>query len=76
MVDLATHIRRQLPRWELTRDEAWLEKAKARLADLEGPGLSMSNTKAELLAAAEAEGIAVDESMTKSDILAALKGTD
>jgi hypothetical protein len=39
----------------------------------EVPALSMSNTKAELLAAAEAAGVEADESMTKAQILEALE---
>jgi hypothetical protein len=35
--------------------------------------LSMQNTKAELLAAAEAAGVEADESMTKAEILKALE---
>jgi hypothetical protein len=34
----------------------------------------MSNSKAELLEAAEAAGVEADESMTKAEILAALEG--
>jgi hypothetical protein len=37
---------------------------------------TMSNTKAELLAAAEAQGVEADESMTKTEILEALSGAE
>jgi hypothetical protein len=37
---------------------------------------SMSNTKAELVAAAEAAGLEVDESMTKAELLEALNGAE
>lgn len=38
--------------------------------------LSMSNTKDELLAAAELAGVEADESMTKAEILEALEGDE
>lgn len=44
----------------------------ADLADEPAPSYSMSNTKAELLAAAEEAGVEADESMTKAEILEAL----
>jgi hypothetical protein len=44
----------------------------ADLVEDEVPSWSMSNTKAELLEAAEAAGVDVDESMTKAAILEAL----
>jgi hypothetical protein len=37
------------------------------------PEVSLSNKKAELLAAAESAGVEVDESMTKADIIEALE---
>jgi crotonobetainyl-CoA:carnitine CoA-transferase CaiB-like acyl-CoA transferase len=75
MADLATHLRKQMPRYELAQDER-LERAKARLAELEKAegGPSMSNTKAELLAAAEEAGVEVAEDATKRQILEALDG--
>jgi len=74
MADLATHLRHQMPRYELAQDER-LERAKTLLADIEKAesGPSMSNTKAELLEAAEAAGVEVDESATKAEILEALE---
>lgn len=46
----------------------------ADLVEEPAPSYSMSNTKAKLLEAAEAEGIEADESMTKAEILEALEG--
>lgn len=34
-MDLATHLRRQLPRWEQTKSAEWLEQVNARIAELE-----------------------------------------
>ena len=45
----------------------------ADLAEQDEPAYSMSNNKAELLAAAEAAGVEADESMTKRQILEALE---
>lgn len=45
----------------------------ADLVEEPAPSYSMSNTKAELLAAAEAAGVEADESMTKAEILEALE---
>jgi hypothetical protein len=76
MADLASKLRHQLPRLELAGDER-LERAKALLAELEAPAPeapSMSNAKAELLAAAELAGVQADESMTKAEILDAMEG--
>lgn len=39
-------------------------------------GLSMANTKAELLEAASAAGLEVDESNTKAELLEALEGSE
>jgi hypothetical protein len=52
------------------RDDRWVP---AELAEDEAPAPSMSNTKAELLEAADAAGLDVDESNTKAEILEALE---
>jgi hypothetical protein len=66
-----------LPRYELAQDER-LERANALLTDADdaAEALSLSNKKAELLAAAEAAGVEVDESATKKEILEALDGAE
>lgn len=73
---LRAHLERNLAQAEALGQKDRAKKLKDRLADLdkapEAP--SMSNTKDELLAAAEAAGVDVDESMTKSEILDALEG--
>jgi hypothetical protein len=48
----------------------------ADLVEDEAPSLSMSNSKVELLAAAEAVGVEADESMTKAEILEALNAAE
>lgn len=72
MPDIRPHLERNLAQAEQLGQTERAKKLKARLAEEEAPALSMSNSKAELLAAAEAEGIEVDESMTKAEILEAL----
>jgi hypothetical protein len=46
----------------------------ASLVEEPASPVSMSNNKAELLAAAEIAGVEADESMTKAEILEALEG--
>lgn len=55
-------------------DHGW-EPAELATAETK-PSVSMSNTKAELLAAAAAAGVEVEESMTKAEILEALDGAE
>lgn len=76
MSDLRPHLERNLVQAEALGQTARAKALKARLADLdEAPEApSMSNTKAELLAAADAAGVDVDESMTKAEIIEALEG--
>jgi hypothetical protein len=74
MADVTVHLRRNLARYEREGDKERVKRIKARLAELESApeAPSMSNTKDELLAAAELAGVQVDESATKAEILEAL----
>jgi hypothetical protein len=67
--------RRKAERFEAAGLADQAKAAKARLAELEKPdeGLSMANTKDELLEAATAAGVETDEGMTKAEILKALE---
>jgi hypothetical protein len=73
--------RQNLVHAERLGDTERAKRIKARIAELEAaeavedaPAPSKSNTKAELLEAAEAAGVEVDESATKAEILEALDG--
>jgi hypothetical protein len=74
--------RRKAARFDAAGMTTQAKRAKARVSELEKvaealePGPSMSNTKDELLAAAELAGVTADESMTKADILEALNGAE
>ena len=74
MPDIRPHLERNLAQAEALGQTERADKLRARLeGPTEDPTPSMSNTKAELLAAAEAAGVDVDESSTKAEILAALE---
>lgn len=75
MADIRNHLERNLVQAEALGQTARAKALKARLAELDAaPEVpSMSNTKAELLAAAELAGVDADESMTKAQILEALE---
>jgi hypothetical protein len=66
-------LERNLAQAESLGDEEWAGQIRARLGDEIPEAPSMSNTKAELLEAAEAAGVEADESMTKAEILEALE---
>lgn len=74
MPDVRPHLERNLAQAEFLGQTARAKALKSRLAELdEAPAApSMSNTKDELLAAAELAGVTADESMTKAEILEAL----
>ena len=55
----------------LTADHGWV--LADQVEEDEAPSVSMSNRKAELLAAAAEAGVEADESMTKKQILEALE---
>jgi len=78
MADITVHLRRNLARYERQGDTERVKAIKARLADLEKveESVSMSNTKDELLAAADLAGVSADESMTKAEILEALDAAE
>jgi len=73
---LKAHLERNLAQAEQLGQEDRVKLLKERIAELEEApeAPSMSNTKDELLAAADATGIDADESMTKAEILEALEG--
>ena len=75
MADIRAHLERNLAQAEFLGQTERAKRIKARLKELEvAPDApSMSNTKDELLAAAELAGVVVDESMTKVEILEALE---
>ena len=77
MPDIRPHLERNLAQAEALGQTARAKALKARLAELdEAPATpSLSNTKAELLAAAELAGVSVDESMTKAEILEAIEAS-
>jgi hypothetical protein len=76
MPNIRPHLERNLAQAEALGQTERAKKLKARIAEIddapEAP--SLSNTKAELLAAADLAGVAVDESMTKAEILELLEG--
>lgn len=77
LMSLRAHLERNLVQAEQLGQTDRVAKLKARLGDLDAPevaSLSMVNSKAELVAAAEATGVDVDESWTKAEILEALDG--
>lgn len=74
MADLSVHLQTNLAQAEALGQTERAKALKAKLAELEAPALSMSDSKADLLAAAEAAGVEADESNTKAEILAALEG--
>jgi hypothetical protein len=57
-----------------TEDRGWVLEDSVEVDDTPSP--SMSNSKAELLAAAEAAGVEVAEDATKRQILEALDGVE
>lgn len=71
MPDIRPHLQRNLVQAEALGQTERAKKLRARLAEANVPALSMDNTKAELLAAAE--GLDVDEQNTKAEILEALE---
>lgn len=77
MADLKAHLEANLVQAEALGQTDRAAKLKARIGGLEAAtqetALSMANSKAELVAAAEAAGVDVDETWTKAEILEALE---
>ncbi len=78
-MSIRAHLERNLVQAEQLGQTERAAKLKARIeleSSVEEGSMSMSNSKAELVAAAEATGVDVDESWTKAEILEALNGTE